>query len=80
MNNDESNIESGLALAAGIAEERINDAMAEYDEYYHLLFLLYSVNEFQPRDKWITPILESRECQDLKLRLMVAIEDYEEDG
>ncbi len=78
MSSDDNNKENGVALAAGITEEHVNKKLAGYDEYYHLIFLLNSVNEFEPRDKWIVPILQSHVCQDFKTQLLMAIEDYEE--
>lgn len=78
MDNNEK-LETGLAEISGLnVEERINRELAEYDDFHHLIVLLYRVNDFQPRKEWIIPILESRECLDLKTRLLMTIEDYEE--
>lgn len=73
--------ENDLANMAGInetTEEYVNRVFAEYDEFNNLILLLHQVNEFEPREQWIVPILGSRECQDLRTQLLTAIEDFEE--
>jgi hypothetical protein len=61
-----------------ITEENVNKLLKKYDEYFNLVFLLHQVNGFEPRDKWIIPILKSCECADFKTQLLTAIEDYEQ--
>ena len=78
IDDDNNKLEKGLALAAGIAEEHLQKELAQYDEFYNLIFLLDKVNRYTPRDKWIIPILKSPECSDFKTQLLTAIEDYEE--
>ncbi len=46
------------------------------DEYRSLVSLLTYVDSFEPRDKWIVPILKGNEFKDFRNQLLIAVEDY----
>ena len=75
---DNKKQENRLAVIAGFtSEERINSELEGCDDFKSLILLLNRINEFQPREKWIIPILKSRECSDFKTQLLTVVEDYE---
>lgn len=69
--NDDNYLNDGLAMAAGVS------APKKQDEYHSLINLITHVNSFEPRDRWILAVLQSRESQDFQNQLLTAIEDYE---
>lgn len=71
MTDNNEHLNDGLAMAAG------SQKLTKKDEYHALINLINHVNSFEPRDRWILPILRGRECQDFQNQLFTAIEDYE---
>ncbi len=45
-----------------------------------LISLIVHVDGFEPRDKWIKPILADTFCKDFHNQLLTAVEDYDEGG
>jgi hypothetical protein len=53
----------------------INGKIDEIDECIHLLDFL---NTMQPREKWVTPLVNSIAFHDFRTQLFTIIEDYKE--
>lgn len=70
-NNDQDVVEFWEDVECRLLTDRKDDAT-------DLISLIVHVDGFEPRDKWIKPILEDTFCKDFHNQLLTAVEDYDE--